>query len=331
MNPFEQLRHVDRAEAPSPRFAELLRSRLEEALAPALPNVPDITAPERSNIMSTLSSAPTPVAAAAIVPYICVADAAAALDWYTSVLGAEETVRYVGDDGRIGHAELLVGGAELMLSDPFPELGVVAPDPSGSSVALHLNLPDVDAVYARAVAAGAAGLREPEDQPYGERSSTIVDPFGHRWMIQTTIAAPTTDEINEQMEGFTVVPAAPAMPSGSTSAPVEIGYVTMGFDDTAKARAFYGALFGWQTEDGHLGDQYAHVENTVLPMGMTPDGSSTPATLYFRVADAAAYGRRVVELGGSILTETAYDSGGDVVCVDDQGREFHLWQAAPGY
>lgn len=342
MNPFEQLRRPDRPEHPSPRFAALLRTRVEVALAaldrPAEPgrpefSLPEFSLPERSPIMATPD--PTPAPTASIVPYLCVADAVAALDWYVTAFGAVETVRYVGDDGRIGRAELSIGGATLMLSDPFPDLAVVPPDPSGSSATLHLNLPDVDAVFARAVAGGATPLREPEDQPYGERSSTIVDPFGHRWMIQTTIAAPTAPEIDAAIEGFTVVAAAPS--AGAVEIPVdgdqpvEIGYVTIGFDDTARARTFYGALFGWQTETGNLGDPYAHIENTRLPMGMTPDGVDSAPILYFRVHDTAATARRVVELGGAVVSESEYASGGDVVCRDDQGREFHLWQPAPGY
>lgn len=346
MNAFEQLRRDDRPEAPSPRFAALLRHRIATELA-APEHLPDINLPERSNLMSTTTSTVSTAAssatsaeapAAMITPYICVDGAAAALEWYGSVFGAVELVRYDGDDGRIGHAELTIEGAKLMLSDPYPEIDVVAPS-GGSSTALNINVADVDTLFERAVAGGAVVQRPPEDQPYGERSCTVVDPFGHRWMIQTTIASPDTAQINAAMEGFTATSSADApvdepldVPAdGGADGPVEVGYITIGFDDTARAQAFYGALFGWQTEPGNMGDQYAHIENTALPMGMTPDGSQGAPVLYFRVADAAAYARRVVDLGGSVLTESAYDSGGDVVCRDDQGREFHLWQPAPGY
>ena len=191
MNPFEQLRRDDRPESPSPRFAALLRTRVEEALALGAP-VPTLHLPERSLTVTSAESntepktepAPAAIAAppvAAITPYLCVADAAAALDWYAMAFEAVETVRYAGDDGRIGHAEMLIGGARLMLSDPYPEMAVVPPDPSGSSVTLHLNLPDVDAVYARAVA-GVSGWRAGGPAPT-ERSSAVIDLFGHRWMI----------------------------------------------------------------------------------------------------------------------------------------------------
>ncbi len=157
------------------------------------------TAVSATSEATTASDSPV----AAIVPYICVLDAAAALRWYADVFGAVETVRYTGDDGRIGHAEMRLNGALLMLSEPYPEYGVIAPQPGGSTFSLHVEVPDADAVHAAAVALGATSLSEPADQAYGARSCTIIDPFGHRWMVQTPIANPTLDEVNAAMEGFT--------------------------------------------------------------------------------------------------------------------------------
>ena len=68
-----------------------------------------------------------------------------------------------------------------------------------------------------------------------------------------------------------------------------------------------------------------------LPLGFTPDGVDSPPVLYFRVDDAEAYAATCRELGGTVVSEATYDSGGNVVCRDDQGREFQLWQPAPGY
>jgi PhnB protein len=139
-----------------------------------------------------------------ITPYICVTPAADALDWYREVFGARETVRYTGDDGRIGHAELSIDGAPLMLSDEYPGHGVVAPSGEGGvPCSLSLSVADVDAVYRRAVDGGAKGQRPPADEVFGERVATIVDPFGHRWMLLTKIAEPSLDEINAAATGFT--------------------------------------------------------------------------------------------------------------------------------
>ena len=135
----------------------------------------------------------------ALTPYICVHDAAAAIDWYRFVFDAVELVRYVGDDGRIGHGELDVAGAMLMLADEYPEVGAVSARTVGAtSVTLNLQVPDVDAVWERALVNGADPDRPPETQPYGHRSCVFADPFGHRWMVQTrlsTTGASTTGDV----------------------------------------------------------------------------------------------------------------------------------------
>jgi uncharacterized glyoxalase superfamily protein PhnB len=216
-DPFDVLRlDSDRIE-PDAAFAADLRERISTALAAAGLPVVDLPT-RRSTTMTDLDSATTATtsspgtgvtdagnapAAPAIVPYICVHDAAAALHWYADVFGAVETVRYTGDDGRIGHAEMRLNGALLMLSEPYPEYGVVAPEPGASSFSLHIEVSEVDAVHARAVDSGASSISDPADQAYGSRSCTIIDPFGHRWMVQTPIATPTLDEINAAMDDFT--------------------------------------------------------------------------------------------------------------------------------
>ena len=119
----------------------------------------------------------TPTTTSTITPYICVSPATEALAWYRDALGAVETIRYTGDDGRVGHAEMLIAGAHVMLSDEYPELEVVSPTTlGGTPTTLHVAVPDVDAVYERVVAAGARvagtaqgrGLRRPvvhDDRP----------------------------------------------------------------------------------------------------------------------------------------------------------------------
>jgi predicted enzyme related to lactoylglutathione lyase len=197
---------------------------------------------------------------------------------------------------------------------------------------MHLTVPDVDAVYARAVSAGVEIDHPPQDEPYGARSFGMIDPYGHRWMIQTPIATPTTDEIEAAMDGYTITTSGATAPAAAGSGPVvELGYFTLGVPDTARAGRFYGALFGWETRPGNLGDEYAHVENTALPLGLTPGAAADAPVLYFRVDDVTRYAARVRELGGEVVEETTYESGPNAVCRDDQGREFQLWQPAPGY
>lgn len=120
-----------------------------------------------------------------LTPYICVADARAAIAWYVDVLGAEVVFEpIVMDDGRVGHVELAVGGGRWMMSDEFDSAGVAAPDTSrGAAVSLHVEVDDVDAVCDRVVASGTALDRGPEDSPPAGRVAVLRDPFGHRWFL----------------------------------------------------------------------------------------------------------------------------------------------------
>lgn len=124
---------------------------------------------------------PAPAPAPAITPYLAVADARRALDWYAEAFGARPRGEpIVMPDGRIGHAEIEIGGARVMVSDAHPEIGVVAPEPGrGTSVTLHVEVADVDAATVQAVDAGATLDRSPADNPYG-RSAVLRDPFDRR-------------------------------------------------------------------------------------------------------------------------------------------------------
>ena len=119
-----------------------------------------------------------------IHPYICTGNARAAIDWYVQAMGAVVTYEpIVMDDGRIGHVELSFDGAQVMMSDPYPELHVEAPaDGRGAAVTLYLTTPDVDGCAARAAGAGATIDRGPQDSDHG-RTTVLRDPFGHRWML----------------------------------------------------------------------------------------------------------------------------------------------------
>jgi uncharacterized glyoxalase superfamily protein PhnB len=119
-----------------------------------------------------------------MTPYICVADAHAAIRWYTDVLGAAVAYDpYIGDDGRVGHVELSLDGARWMMSDEYPEVNIAPPDPArGNAVTLVLSVPDVDALAARVVDAGVLPDRGPEDSEHG-RVVVFRDPFGHRWYV----------------------------------------------------------------------------------------------------------------------------------------------------
>jgi len=128
--------------------------------------------------------APIPAGQHGATPYLCCKDAAAALDFYAKAFGAVEMMRLMEPDGRLGHAEIRIGDAVLMLADEYPEMGIVSPRTlGGSPVTIHLYVADVDALVARAVAAGATLVRPVADQFYGDRAGRISDPFGHVWHL----------------------------------------------------------------------------------------------------------------------------------------------------
>ena len=333
-DPFETLAApaADLAVAPRAEFALDLRRRIEAELYPI------IDTPERTTVMSTSESLTTATATQRIVPYLCCRGAADALDFYARAFGAIEQSRMVGDDGRVGHAEITIQGARIMLADEHPEVDVFSPAHyGGSAVGLNLDVDDCDALYEQAVAAGATGLRPPADQFYGSRSATVADPYGHRWFLNTRVEDLSGAEMARRAadEGYAYeepeAATSPELSPSTRSQPIEIGYVTMATTDTERAARFFGSLFGWQFEAGNAGHGYAHIANTTLPMGFTPDGVGQAATLYFRVASIEQFAARVRELGGTVVSIDSYASGGSATCQDDQGATFLLWEPAPGY
>jgi PhnB protein len=135
------------------------------------------------------------------VPYLIVSPAAEAIAFYARVFGAVELVRLAMPDGRVGHAELHLGGGTLMLADEFPEEGYASPlRLGGSAVSLYLSVDDVDAVHARALAAGARERAAPTDHFDGDRRGTLVDPFGHVWSVATRKEAVSPEELVRRFE-----------------------------------------------------------------------------------------------------------------------------------
>jgi PhnB protein len=143
--------------------------------------------------MPTTATRPSyqPAAYHSVTTYITVDDFQAARTFYEEVLGARLTYEpIVMDDGRVGHAELTFGDTVVMISEEFPELGVVSPHAlGGSPFMLTFYVPDADAIWQRAVDAGATALRPVELQFYGARSGQFVDPFGLRWSVSTQVEA----------------------------------------------------------------------------------------------------------------------------------------------
>lgn len=134
-----------------------------------------------------------------ITPYLVVDGAAEAIDWYRRALGATEVMRMPMGD-RIGHAEIKIGDSFLMLSDEWPEMNLRGPKARGGvSASLMLYVPDADLTFERAIREGATEERPVTDQFYGDRSGTLIDPFGHRWTISTHVEDVTPEEMQRRM------------------------------------------------------------------------------------------------------------------------------------
>ena len=237
----------------------------------------------------------------ALIPYLVVRDARAAINWYAEAFGA----RTVGDpylDGdRIGHAEIEIAGATLYLADPYPEYGLDGPGDGKPPVSLHLLVPDVDAAMDRAEAAGATVERPATDEPYG-RGGRLIDPYGHRWMLQT----------------------APA-DAGPTPKPGDAVYLTLNVPDARRALDFYGAVLGWTAVPGRVPDGW-QVEGPTPMIGIG-GGSDEPGTVpMYAVDDIEVAVAAVRTAGGEAGGIERQSYGLSALCRDDQGLPFWLGQ-----
>jgi PhnB protein len=136
-------------------------------------------------------------------PYLIVRGGAAAIDFYKRAFGAAEMLRVPGPGGKIMHAEVKIGDSIIMLADEFPEMNKLSPPGiGGSPVILALYVEDVDAIVHQAIEAGATVESPVRDQFYGDRSGTVIDPFGHAWTIATHIEDVSPEELARRMEGM---------------------------------------------------------------------------------------------------------------------------------
>lgn len=144
---------------------------------------------------------PIPEGYYSITPYLVIKGAASAIEYYKRAFGAEETVRMEGPGGSVGHAELKFGNSIVMMADESPDMGHRGPKSiGGSPVSLVLYVENVDAVFKRALDAGAREVRPLENQFYGDRMGTLEDPFGHIWSVATHIEDVSPEEMGRRMQ-----------------------------------------------------------------------------------------------------------------------------------
>lgn len=136
-----------------------------------------------------------------VTPYLILTGASSAIDFYVAAFGAKERMRMAGPDGKIGHAEILLGDSRVMLADEAPERGIQSPQSlGGAGVHLLLYVEDVDARFQRAVAAGGKVVRPLQDQFYGDRTGTLEDPFGHQWTLATHVEDLSDEEVRARLD-----------------------------------------------------------------------------------------------------------------------------------
>jgi PhnB protein len=135
-----------------------------------------------------------------VTPYLIIRDASRAIEFYKKAFGAVELMRFPGPGGKVMHAEIKIGDSPIMLADEAPERGHKSPQTlGGTPVGIAIYIEGVDAVFNRAVAAGAKVVMPVKDQFYGDRSGTLTDPFGHQWTLATHVEDVSPEEMQKRM------------------------------------------------------------------------------------------------------------------------------------
>ena len=146
--------------------------------------------PSTEGRAETMAVEPVPEGYQTVTPYLAVQGVGQLIDFLKEVFGAEEKLRMPGEGGRLAHAEVRIGDSMVMMGEPQ--------DPSKYVPAmLHVYMPAVDDVYARAVAAGATSVQEPADQFYGDRTAAVQDASGNQWFIATHVKDVTAQELEQ--------------------------------------------------------------------------------------------------------------------------------------
>ncbi|HEX5495265.1 MAG TPA: VOC family protein [Mycobacteriales bacterium] len=301
-DPFDALRAPAIPVDPDPAFASRLRARIERALT--LPR--GVTMSQLPQPTVDIATPPAPVGAA--IPYLIARDARQALDWYVDVLGGQRRGEPVMmPDGRLGHAEIAFPAGVIYLADEHPEIGVAAPVRDAASVSLVLTVPDLDATVSAAVAAGGR-LTRAAYQDHGHRSATVVDPFGHRWMLQTPLTAE---------------------PVSASPRHGDLGYASVWVPDVGRAAAFYQSVLGWTYAPENRPDG-RRVTGTTPSLGL--HGGHPRNTLFcaWAVNDIADAVTRIRAAGGQATEPEATPHGLLAECTDDQGTAFAVYQPPGG-
>ena len=307
----------------------------------------------------------TAVAAAqqTAIPRLCFRDAARAIEFYKEVFGAEEIMRLSGPGVKIGHAEIQIGNARIMLSDEFPEYGAAggtSPETlGGSTVGFKVMVADADATARRMLAAGGKIVRPVENQFYGDRAGQIADPFGYTWIVATHKEDVSTEEMQRRLHEWLQQPSENAeekMASKPVVSKAERGestkvipYIREGFravspyvlvNGAAKFIEFLVEAFGAE-ERGRVpvpGGKIMHAEvqlgDSVVEMS---DGNEqygpSPVTIHLTVPHAEEAYRRALKAGATSLYEPGMQFYGEYEAGvrDPFGNEWYITPPSEKY
>ena len=157
---------------------------------------------------------PVPKGVHTVMPSLCFEDAAFAMVFYQNAFGAKELYRLTEPDGKVGHAEMLIGDSPIALSDEYPDIAVLsAKSRGGSPIRLTLTVPNADKLMAQAVAAGATVVRPMQTEFYGYRSGIVLDPFGYTWFIMSQVEVVSPKEMQKRLTKL----VAASKPEGSAA------------------------------------------------------------------------------------------------------------------
>jgi PhnB protein len=333
--------------------------RLDMSLAPVFEVIRDLRDLPRPNFKARLkadlerrvtmasTARAVPEFRATITPYLSVKGASAAISFYEKALGATELFRINQPDGRVGHAELNIGGAKIYLADEFPEIDFRSPESlGGSPVHIHLDVPDVDESARRMVAAGATVVRPVADQFYGDRSGQFRDPFGYTWNLSTRKEEVSPEEMRRRAAAESRQPAKePAAAPEKAVNPVREGFHTVTpylvISSAARWLDFVKQAFGaeehFRAKRPGAEDVIMHAEvkigdSMIEVADANPEYPPTPSTLLLRVSDPDAVYARAIEAGATVfdaVTDHDYGSRGGTV-KDASGNRWHIFTPTPG-